>query len=270
MKERIGVYLFLLFSGSGVWAQPMNQQMSVSHNNDRYSFPPFDPSGSFSNTRVYGEKKGPHFSFYFGIGAGGNAGTALAPAPSPPSGVEAYLPLQSKEIPGFDFSLGFDIRLFSKDRFSVRLGLGMEGMQYSGTVKSYEQLSSANPPVATTVNGGWDYAVFDGFVYMPLSFIYRVSAQNKRYVSVKLGITESLLLSEKTTDQPADTYSPRMMTFATAGMIYKIRMTNDGGPAIYLEPALNYQLTPNTEAGVPDNRRFWSFEIRLRFAHSSS
>jgi hypothetical protein len=215
------------------------------------------------------EKKGLHFSYYLGLGVSGNAGTTLPPAPVAPAGI-AYIPVQSHDQLSYAIMLGFDIRLFARDRFNVRAGLGVEQMNYSGKVESYNTLAAGSIPMLTQSQGGWDYSVSENFLHLPVSFIYRVSAQNKKYISVRLGLTESLLFSEQASDVPANTFSPYLTTFISAGMIYKIRMTNNGGPAIYLEPEFNYQLLPNPSYPVPDNRRYWSFVLKLRIAHGNS
>ncbi|MFI5149159.1 MAG: hypothetical protein ACHQRM_05455 [Bacteroidia bacterium] len=175
-------------------------------------------------------KKGLRFSYYFGVG------------------MNSYIPLITNDQPGYSITLGFDIRLFAVERFNVRAGLGVEEMVYTGR----------------TTGGNGTYSVSESMVNLPVSFIYRVSAQQKRYVSVKLGVTESMVFAYHVTDISTASSNPFMLTFVNAGMIYKIRKTNNGGPAIYLEPELKYQVTPNPD--VQDSRALLSFMLKLRIA----
>jgi hypothetical protein len=188
-----------------------------------------------SSSGLFGEgynngKKGLHFSYYLGLG------------------IPAYVPLMAHDRAGYAFTLGFDIRLFAVGRFNLRAGLGVEQMSYSGR----------------EIGGTVTYILSESMGTLPVSLIYRVSPQQKRYVSVKLGVTESMVFLSHLSDLKTASSAPFLITSVNAGMIYKIRKTNNGGPAIYLEPELRYQIIPNPNA--PDNRPLWSFFLKLRVA----
>ncbi|HXC06702.1 MAG TPA: hypothetical protein VNZ86_18220 [Bacteroidia bacterium] len=223
---------------------------------------------AFHTTDYNSDKnKGLHFSYYLGIGVSGNAGLTLAPAPQPSVGVVAYIPVEAHDQPSYAFILGFDVRLFNSGPMNIRAGLAVEQMNYSGKTVTSETAMAGPPAYILANGGGWDYSLSENFIHLPVSFIYRISAQNKKYISLKAGLTESFLFSEQCSDVPAVKFTPQLMTFVHAGMIYKIRNSNNGGPAVYLEPEFKYQVTPNADAA--DKRQFWSFELKLRIAHGS-